>query len=82
MVPAETMEKMWQDFARLVLPDAPPDVRESMKSVYYAGALSMFTWLMEYLEPGEEPTESDLDKVSVIKAELDAHFTEKFREES
>ena len=58
----------------VIPPYATPDQLEDMKFAFFAGAQHLYGSIMTFLEPGEEPTEKDLERMQVIHEEL-----EKFR---
>jgi len=50
--------------------DAPAVQIEEMRTAFFAGAQHLFGSIMSILEPGDEPTTRDLDRMSLIDAEL------------
>lgn len=50
--------------------DAPAGQLREMRMAFFGGAQHLFGSIMTILEPGEEPTEKDLDRMSLIDAEL------------
>lgn len=54
------------------LHNAPPEQLREMRMAFFAGAQHLFTSIMSVMEPGEEPTEKDLDRMSRVNDELDA----------
>jgi hypothetical protein len=54
------------------LQDAPADQLREMRMAFFGGAQHLFSSIMSILEPGAEPTDKDLDRMSLISAELDA----------
>ena len=52
-------------------PDAPKDWREEARMVFFAGAQHVFGSIMSVLDPGEEPTDDDMRRMSLIQEELD-----------
>jgi hypothetical protein len=65
----QIMEGGWRGFALLcgVENDKAPALREA----YYSGAQHLFGSIMSILEPGAEPTEKDLHRMTLIHEELD-----------
>lgn len=53
-------------------PAAPDDQLREMRMAFFAGAQHLFHSIMTILEPGEEPTDKDLDRMSLIETELRA----------
>lgn len=72
----ESMAEMWAGFAAKLLPFAPPGSLqyEEMRKAFYAGGLCLFNWFMVQMEEGEEATDSDLNRVSLLQAELSGFF--------
>lgn len=52
--------------------DAPAEQIDELRNAFFAGAQHLFGSIMGILDPGEGPTEADLDRLSLIQAELDA----------
>lgn len=52
--------------------DAPADQLREMRMAFFAGAQHLFGSIMNILEPGEEPTDKDLQRMDLIHTELDA----------
>lgn len=52
-------------------PDAPPDQIREMRMAFFAGAQHLFGTIMNVLEAGDEPTETDLRRMDLIQRELD-----------
>jgi hypothetical protein len=59
-------------------PDAPLLQITEMRMAFFAGAQHLFASIMGILEPGAEPTEKDMARLTSIQAELDA-FIEQFK---
>ncbi len=54
-----------------------PDVQvNEMRMAFFAGAQHVFSTLMITLDEGEEPTERDLNRMSLIEAELQKFIQE------
>jgi hypothetical protein len=53
------------------LHDAPADQLREMRMAFFAGAQHLFSSIMSILEPGAEPTEADLQRMDLIRTELD-----------
>lgn len=62
----------------------PPNCSEvqitEMRKAFFAGAQHLFASLMGILEPGSEPTEKDLNRMSLIDTEL-RDFVNELKEE-
>lgn len=59
-------------------PDAPEIQRREMRMAYFAGAQHLFGSIMGILDPGQEPTERDMKRMSLINDELNK-FIEEFK---
>jgi hypothetical protein len=53
------------------LGDAPPVQHIEMRKAFFAGAVHLFSSIMSFLEPGREPTDKDLKRMSQVCDELD-----------
>lgn len=51
--------------------DAPADQLREMRMAFFAGAQHLVGSIMTVLEPGDEPTDKDLQRMSLIHTELD-----------
>ncbi len=58
-----------------VSPNAPQIQIDEMRNAFMAGAQHLFSSIMTILEPGAEPTDKDLDRMSLIASELDEFIT-------
>jgi len=58
--------------------DAPEAQVQEMRMAFFAGAEHLFGSILSVLEPGQEPTENDLQLMTNISAELDA-FAQTFK---
>lgn len=56
----------------MIPPHATADQLEDMKVAFMAGAQHLYASIMTFLEPGDEPTEKDLERMSLIHDELEA----------
>lgn len=66
---------------RLSIPDDAPQVQiKEMRYAFFAGAQHLFASIMGILEPGAEPTDNDLRRLSLISEELD-EFVRKLKQE-
>lgn len=67
------IEAGWATMNALVLPkDAPPIQRAEMRKAFFMGAQHLYASMMAFLEEGEEPTATDLNRMSLIHNELEA----------
>lgn len=61
----------WESYVRDVLPDdAPPMQIRECRLAFIAGATALFNTIMTMLDPGEEPTQGDLDRMTALEREL------------
>jgi hypothetical protein len=51
--------------------DAPAEQVDEMRIAFFAGAQHLFGSIMSILDPGEEPTLADLQRMDLIQRELD-----------
>ena len=75
------IEAGWKSYDLLVLsPNAPDVQRSETRLAFFAGAQHLFGSIMSILEPGAEPTENDLRRMTAIDLELTQYIEEfKFR---
>lgn len=66
------IEGGWQALEAMVLTQAVPAQREAMRFAYFAGAQHLFAALMAILDPGNDATERDLERIQRIARELAA----------
>lgn len=63
------------EFVPNVLPvDAPRNQRVESRRAFYAGATGLMTAIMGKMDPGAEPTASDLKLMDTIDAEIKAFY--------
>jgi hypothetical protein len=66
------LEVGWIAMLLHVIPKDAPDAQVSeMRKAFFMGAEHLFQSIMSILDPGAEPTEKDLDRMSLIHAELE-----------
>ena len=67
------IEVGWAAMRLCVLPpDASPTQISEMRKAFFCGAQHLYASIMGILEPGAEPTDKDLDRMSLIHHELEA----------
>jgi hypothetical protein len=67
------IELGWYALRQMAVPADAPDVQvDAMRTAYFAGAQHLFASIMGILEPGEEPTDADMRRLSLIAKELQA----------
>lgn len=65
------LQEGWKSFAAACVPSGAPDVqRRAMEMAFYGGATVLLKVIMGMLDPGAEPTDADVQKMSDIEAEL------------
>lgn len=65
------IERQWELYAKAVLAKDAPEIQlRECKLAFFAGAQALFASIMTLLDPGEEPTDSDLRKIDEIDREL------------
>jgi hypothetical protein len=65
------LEVGWIAMMLHVIPKDAPDTQVSeMRKAFFMGAEHLFQSIMSILDPGAEPTEKDLERMSLIYAEL------------
>ena len=55
--------------------DAPQTQLDEMRMAFFAGAQHLFASILTVMEPGADPTEKDLRRISLIDAELREFIT-------
>lgn len=58
------------------LHDAPKDQLQFGREAFFAGSQHLFASILNFLEEGEDATESDLKRMDLIDAELDRFIRE------
>lgn len=58
------LRKVWLD------PETPPDILELLRMAFMAGASHLFASINSIMDPGDEPSDRDLDRMSKIHEEL------------
>ncbi len=53
-------------------PNAPAIQLQEMRKAFFAGAQHLFASIMTIMEEGSEPTEADLNRMSLISDELES----------
>jgi len=71
------IEAGWIGLRIAAIPAAAPKVQlEEMRTAFFAGAQHLFSSIMTILDPGEEPTQADMDRLTLIQTELDRFIAE------
>lgn len=67
----------WAGFELLCVPASAPDTqRAEMRKAFFSGAQHLFASIMTGLEEDKEPTDTDLRRMDLIHAELEAFAEE------
>lgn len=67
------IEAGWVSYRHKIVPASAGAVQiEESRRAFFAGAHHLFASIMTVLDPGAEPTESDLKRMDHINDELDA----------
>jgi hypothetical protein len=65
------IEAGWLGLRLLSIPQNAPEIQVTeMRQAFFAGAQHLFSSILSILDPGSEPTERDLARMSLIDAEL------------
>lgn len=68
-----SIEAGWQSYLKRVVPKDAGHVQvNETRQAFWAGATVLFYAIMQTLDPGDEPTEDDLQRMVNIAAEIDA----------
>lgn len=74
----KTLASEWAKFKRLIVPKDAPEVQiVETRRAFYAGANSMTLCIMAASsDPGDDPTEADISRMSALYAEIEAFSAE------
>lgn len=68
------IDAAWRSYSEKVLPFNASDIqRQECRRAFYAGASSLFDGILTMLDPGTEPTDADLDKMTAIHSEFEEY---------
>ena len=66
------IEVGWLGLRLVSIPENAPQIQiDEMRGAFFAGAQHLFSSIMTILDPEAEPTQADLNKMSMIQSELD-----------
>jgi hypothetical protein len=66
------IEAGWVSLRLAAVPaDAPQNQLDEMRAAFFAGAAHVFSSIMTMLDPGQEPTEADMERMDHIHEELE-----------
>jgi hypothetical protein len=72
------IEAGWVGLRIAAIPLDAPDIQiDEMRSAFFAGARHLFSSIMTILEPDAEPTDKDMERMSMIEKEL-GEFIQQF----
>jgi hypothetical protein len=75
------IEAGWVSLRAMILPPDTPQIQvDEMRKAFMAGAQHLFSSIMTVLDPEDEPTDADLERMDKISAELRAYGEELERE--
>ena len=67
-----TIDAGWKSYRAMVIPKSAGSTQvEECHRAFYAGAAILFHGIMKMLDPGDDPTEADLESMSAIQKELE-----------
>jgi hypothetical protein len=64
------IEDSWQGYRKLLSPNAGEVQVAETRQAFYAGAAVLFKGIMIAMDPGEEPTQGDMELMDSINQEL------------
>ncbi len=66
------IESGWREYKQMVVPSTASEVQiHETRQAFYAGATILFHTIMLSLDPGEEPTSDDMQRMEYLQKELD-----------
>lgn len=66
------IEAEWKKFCLTCFGNISEQQYIDLRRTFYAGASSLFFVFMNLLDPGTEPTEGDLERVTALQKELES----------
>jgi len=71
-----SMADEWVTFATMVMPGVARNSVQytEMQKAFYAGASSLFHWLMTTMDEDADPTDADVARLDALNEELTAFF--------
>lgn len=71
------IELLWQSYKSEVMPPNAPVIQiTECRRAFYAGVSGIITEIITMLDPGDEPTETDLRKMDDIQEELNQFYND------
>jgi hypothetical protein len=68
----KVIESEWKEFCLSCFGNISEQQYVDLRRTFYGGAASLFFVFMNLLDPGTEPTEGDLDRVTALQKELES----------
>ncbi len=66
------IENAWQSYCSMVMPADAGEIQiKETRQAFFAGVAILFQTMMVSLDPGEEPTDRDMQRLSDLQDELD-----------
>jgi hypothetical protein len=66
----QIVEGGWKAYELLVLKDTSELQRSECRKAFFFGAQHLLGSMLGFMDPGEEPTESDMERMKKLEAEL------------
>jgi hypothetical protein len=64
------IEKQWREFCLACFGNISEQQYIDLRRAFYGGASALYFSIMRMLDPGDKPTEADLEKMHAMQAEL------------
>jgi hypothetical protein len=65
------IEAGWVGFKLMVFPNSAPEMQlVAMRQAFFAGAQHLYTSILRVMDPGDEPTDDDINRMTLINKEL------------
>ncbi len=66
------IESCWESYRKIVVPKDAGETQVAItRRAFYSGAAMLFKTIMLGLDPDEEPTETDMQRMADLQAEID-----------
>jgi len=70
------VEAGWLSLKLMAFSEASPAQQEAMRNAFFAGAHHVFNSIMATLDPGEDATKADENRLTMLDTELQSFITE------
>lgn len=68
------IEQGWNSYRKLVIPANAPEIQiKECRQAFFGGSAILMQSIMLMLDPGVEPTDADMQRMSDIQKELDEY---------